>query len=183
MIQWFFVLHPFFLGGDGETLPTLVTVNTYLRSIDKIDDYKMVSSCASIEYMLFQLLWKRVFINAMTLCMLFFQIWNKRFFYQLFIFFVSKRYILSRCWAIHLFIQEYSVQITFREDWNDPRLVYNDFQGKLTCILSHSGSFSYFFVSYLMVVFRPSSAIFSVFQLFIEYIYETNMEFFAPLCV
>ena len=29
------------------------------------------------------------------------------------------------------FSQEYSVQITFREDWNDPRLVYDDFEGKL----------------------------------------------------
>ena len=56
-----FCVASIFLGGGGETLPTLVTVNTYLRSIDKIDDYKMVSSCvlgasASIEYMLFQLL-------------------------------------------------------------------------------------------------------------------------------
>ena len=29
------------------------------------------------------------------------------------------------------FSQEYSVQITFREDWNDPRLIYDDFEGKL----------------------------------------------------
>ena len=27
-------------------------------------------------------------------------------------------------------LQEYSVQITFREDWNDPRLTYDDFGGK-----------------------------------------------------
>ena len=32
--------------------------------------------------------------------------------------------------AGYIFLQEYSVQITFREDWNDPRLTYNDFQGK-----------------------------------------------------
>ena len=28
-----------------------------------------------------------------------------------------------------VFLQEYSVQITFREDWNDPRLTYDDFEG------------------------------------------------------
>ncbi len=28
-------------------------------------------------------------------------------------------------------LQEYSVQITFREDWIDPRLTYNDFNGKI----------------------------------------------------
>lgn len=28
------------------------------------------------------------------------------------------------------FSQEYSVQITFREDWIDPRLVYDDLKGK-----------------------------------------------------
>ena len=47
--------------------PTRVNVNTYLRSIDKIDDYKM----------------------------------------------------------------EYSVQLTFRQDWLDPRLAYPDKDGKL----------------------------------------------------
>lgn len=47
--------------------PTRVNVNTYLRSIDKIDDYKM----------------------------------------------------------------EYSVQLTFRQDWLDPRLAYPNKDGKL----------------------------------------------------
>ena len=31
------------LGGDIHTTPTIVRINTFLRSIDKIDDYKMVS--------------------------------------------------------------------------------------------------------------------------------------------
>ena len=31
--------------------------------------------------------------------------------------------------VVFLLLQEYSVQITFREDWNDPRLTYDDFEG------------------------------------------------------
>ena len=31
------------LGGNVHLTPTIVRINTYLRSIDKIDDYKMVS--------------------------------------------------------------------------------------------------------------------------------------------
>ena len=30
---------------------------------------------------------------------------------------------------LYLFFQEYSVQITFREDWIDPRLEYDDLRG------------------------------------------------------
>ncbi|XP_052130347.1 glutamate-gated chloride channel isoform X3 [Frankliniella occidentalis] len=53
--------------GENGTEPTVVTVNFYLRSISKIDDYKM----------------------------------------------------------------EYSVQLTFREQWLDERLKFNDFNGKI----------------------------------------------------
>ena len=34
--------------------------------------------------------------------------------------------------------QEYSVQITFREDWIDPRLEYDDLRGKEIFILNPS---------------------------------------------
>ena len=64
--------------------PTKVNVNTYLRSIDKIDDYKMVTDwrCAGDDN------------------------------------------------DDEDMFQEYSVQLTFRQSWLDPRLSYPNHDGE-----------------------------------------------------
>ncbi len=79
--------------------PTIVNVNLYVRSFEKIDDVKMV-----------------LFKQTRT-------------------FRSQKKKSLKK--------QEYSVQITFRQQWNDYRLAYNDMNGEReklidTTFLEHS---------------------------------------------
>ena len=74
-----------FAGTNKLNAPTKVNVNTYLRSIDKIDDYKMVFVVVFMEPNLLNF----------TMC-----------------------------------FQEYSVQLTFRQSWLDPRLSYPNHDGK-----------------------------------------------------
>ena len=37
----------------------------------------------------------------------------------------------SRTWPMNVILQEYSVQITFRQQWNDNRLAFNDMDGRI----------------------------------------------------
>ena len=42
-----------------------------------------------------------------------------------------KIYLYSFNYITHLSLQEYSVQITFRQQWNDNRLAFNDLKGRI----------------------------------------------------